>query len=276
MPAAERIRVIIADDHPVVRAGLRALLDVGDIEVVAEAGSGTAAVAEAAEHDPDVILMDVRMEDGDGLMATRAIREATPRSRVLVVTSFEDEDYLRSAVHAGASGFILKRASRTLLLDSIRTVHAGGSTFPFEMLEGIVAPQQPHVGAAPQGRGDGGLLTVAKLAVDPGRHLVLFEGRQIVLSYMEFRAVAALARAQGEIVSHEDLQRAVWPEGSHGGDPHRIVSLVARLRSRLGPARAYLQTVKRVGYRLAEPEIVAGGPDEDGNNRLDEVETALA
>jgi DNA-binding NarL/FixJ family response regulator len=258
-PRTDRIRVIIADDHPVVRAGLRALLDVGDIEVVAEAGSGRAAVAEAAEHVPDVILMDVRMEDGDGLMATRAIRKATPHSRVLVVTSFEDDDYLRSAVHAGASGFILKRASRTLLLDSIRTVHAGGSTFPLEMLEGMLAPEPPEPAPGAADASERTLITVAKLGVDPGRHLVLFEGRQIILSYMEFRAVAALARAQGEIVSHTELQRAVWPEEPEGGDPHRIVALVARLRSRLGPARAYLQTVKRVGYRLAEPEADLGG-----------------
>src|SRR5262249_42955310 len=99
-----------------------------------------------------------------------------------------------------------------------------------------------------------GVLAVGRLMIDPARHLVLVDGRQIILTYLEFRALVALAREQGDIVSHTKLQEAVWPEDPTDADPHRIVALIARLRSRLGPARNYLQTVKRVGYRLAKPE----------------------
>ena len=139
------MRVMIADDHTMVRVGLRALLDVPDIEVVGEATSGSEAVELAREVRPDIILMDVRMPGGDGLTATRAVREVAPETKVLVVTSFDDDDYLRSAVQAGASGFVLKQASRALLLESVRTVHAGGSTFPFEMMEGLLNASGPAV-----------------------------------------------------------------------------------------------------------------------------------
>lgn len=247
------IRVIIADDHPMVRAGLRALLDVPDIEVVSEAESGAVAVEQAARYGPDVVLMDVRMEGGDGLTATRIIRDSLPSTRILVVTSFEDGEYLRSAVRAGASGFILKQASRSLLLDSIRTVHAGGSTFPLEMMDGLLAPgaSASALGATDSTRP--GVLTVGDLVIDPERHLVVVNGRQIALTYLEFRAIVALAQADGEILSHGDLQRVVWPDQPEEADPHRVVSLIARLRSRLGPGRMHLQTIKRVGYRLAPP-----------------------
>jgi len=256
--AGPPIRVMIVDDHPMVRVGLRALLDVPDIEVVAEAASGAAAVVQALELRPDVILMDIRMQDGDGLTATRAVRASIPQSRVLVVTSFDDEDYLRSAVQAGAAGFLLKRASRGLLLDSIRTVHAGGSTFPLEMVEGVFASEDREPAAVVAADGSAtDRIAIGSLIIDPARHLVLVDEERLVLTYLEFRALVALASNEGEIVAYARLQSALWPEEPWDGDPHRVVSLVARLRSRLGPARRYLQTVKRVGYRLSEPG--AGG-----------------
>ena len=244
-------RVLIVDDHPMVRAGLRALLDVPDIEVVGEATSGPTAVEMAATERPDVVLMDVRMPDGNGLDATSAVREASPGSRVLIVTSFEEDDYLRSAIAAGADGFLLKRASRALLLDSIRMVHAGGSTFPREMLKEIAAVRpSPTLAADDLPRP---AIEVGTLRIDPERHLVLVAGQPVILTYLEFRALLMLGEAAGDIVTYERLQSALWPdEPIEDGEPHRIVSLVARLRSRLGDGRGYVQTVKRVGYRLAE------------------------
>jgi DNA-binding response OmpR family regulator len=247
------IRVMIADDHPMVRVGLRALLDVPDIEVVAEATSGPEAAEMAGEVLPDVLLMDVRMPGGDGLTATRAVRKVAPATKVLVVTSFDDEDYLRSAVQAGAAGFVLKRASRALLLDSIRTIHAGGSTFPFEMMEEFISARPPHADAHTRDRAGGGAQRIGLVHLDPARHHVSIDGREVVLTYLEFRALAALALRPGAIVTYRALMEAVWPDEPPEDDPHRIVSLIARLRTRLGLARDHLQTVKRVGYRLADP-----------------------
>jgi DNA-binding NarL/FixJ family response regulator len=105
------IRVLLVDDHPVVRAGLRGLLEsVEGIEVVGEAGSGTEAVTAARALSPDVVLMDLRMPGGDGVVATERIRAAEPGTRVVVLTTYEtDADILR-AVEAGAAGYLLKDA----------------------------------------------------------------------------------------------------------------------------------------------------------------------
>lgn len=249
-PARAPMRVMIVDDHPMVRAGLRALLDVADIEVVGEATSGVEAVAIAALERPDVVLMDVRMPEGNGLEATSALRDASPDSRVLIITSFEDEDYLRSALAAGAHGFLLKRASRSVLLESIRAIHAGGSTFPRDMVANL-ASRGASTGTSPEAAPP---IDVGALRIDPARHLVLIEGSPLILTYLEFRALHLLAEAAGDVVTYARLQSALWPDQPiEDGEPHRIVALVARLRSRLGDARGYLQTVKRVGYRLAGP-----------------------
>ena len=252
LATASPTRVLIVDDHPMVRAGLRALLDVPDMEVVGEAVSGPAAVEIAAQERPDVVLMDVRMPEGNGLDAAREVRAVSPESHVLIVTSFEDEDYLRSAIAAGADGFLLKRASRALLLDSIRMVQAGGSTFPREMVAELSAPTPPALPApheVPVGPVD-----IGDLRIDPERHVVFVAGQPLILTYLEFRALLTLGVAGGDVVTYDRLQAELWPdEAEQGGEPHRVVSLIARLRSRLGDARGYLQTVKRVGYRLADP-----------------------
>lgn len=244
-------RVLIVDDHPMVRAGLRALLDVPDINIVGEATSGPRAVDVAAETQPDVVLMDVRMPDGNGLEATRAVRAVSPASRVLIVTSFADEDYLRSAIAAGADGFILKQASRALLLDSIRMVRAGGGSFPPEMVAGLSARPSP---AAHADESEPPPIQIGRLRIDAARHLALSGGERLVLTFLEFRALVILAEAGGNVVTYDRLQSELWPGSpSDEGESHRVVSLIARLRSHLGESRGYLQTVKRVGYRIAEP-----------------------
>jgi DNA-binding NarL/FixJ family response regulator len=120
------IRVLVADDQPMVRAGFRTL-STGEenLEVVAEAGTGLEAVDKAARFDPTVVLMDIRMPELDGLQATRRILEADPTARVLILTTFDVDEYVYEALSAGASGFVLKDDPPEQLIAAIRTVAAG-------------------------------------------------------------------------------------------------------------------------------------------------------
>jgi DNA-binding NarL/FixJ family response regulator len=120
------VRVLLVDDDDLMRAGLRAVLssDTG-LEVVGEAVDGRDAVGRAGRLDPDVVLMDVRMPRLDGIAATRAILESAPETRVLMVTTFEDDEYIFGALSAGASGFVLKRTRPEELIEAIHMV-AGG------------------------------------------------------------------------------------------------------------------------------------------------------
>ena len=120
------IRVLVADDQAMVRAGFRMLLGKeDDIEVVAEAENGVEAVEKAGRFSPTVILMDIRMPELDGLEATRRILAADPAARVLVLTTFDLDEYVYEALSAGASGFVLKDDPPEQLLAAIRTVAAG-------------------------------------------------------------------------------------------------------------------------------------------------------
>ena len=134
----DEIRVLIADDHPVVRDGLRAMLHEEGIRVVGEVSNGRQAVDRLAALRPDVILMDIHMPDMDGLAATRLIKHDAPAVSVIVVTSFESKNYLRDAIAAGAAGYLLKGMSRSLLLESIRIVRDGGSMFDPKMLSDLL------------------------------------------------------------------------------------------------------------------------------------------
>lgn len=124
------IRIVVADDQPLVRTGLRMILDAEpDIDIVAEASNGNEAVAAAAAHAPDVILMDVRMPELDGIEATRAITAVDEPPRVLVLTTFDLDEIVYDALRAGASGFLLKDAPEDRLISAIRVVADGGSLF---------------------------------------------------------------------------------------------------------------------------------------------------
>jgi DNA-binding NarL/FixJ family response regulator len=117
-----RLRVVIADDQPMMRAGFKAVLEAtGSIEVVAEAGTGEEAVLATRRHDPDVVLMDIRMPGLDGIEATRRL----PGQRVLILTTFGLDEYIIEALRAGASGFLLKDAPTQEVVDAVRAVAAG-------------------------------------------------------------------------------------------------------------------------------------------------------
>jgi two-component system, NarL family, response regulator DesR len=120
------IRLLLADDQALVRGALAALLDLeSDLTVVAEVGSGDAVVAAATAHAPDVALLDVEMPGMDGIEATRALKQALPRVRVLIVTTFGRPGFLRRALQAGADGFVVKDTPARQLADAVRRVHAG-------------------------------------------------------------------------------------------------------------------------------------------------------
>jgi len=120
------IRLLLADDQALVRGALAALLDLEpDLTVVAEVGSGDAVVAAATAHAPDVALLDVEMPGMDGIEATRALKHALPRVRVLIVTTFGRPGFLRRALQAGADGFVVKDTPARQLADAVRRVHAG-------------------------------------------------------------------------------------------------------------------------------------------------------
>jgi len=123
---SERIRILLADDQALVRGALSALLGLEtDLEVVAEVGSGDAVVPAVVQHRPDVALLDVEMPGLDGIAATAAVTKAAPRTRVLIVTTFGRPGYLRRALQAGASGFVVKDTPAAQLADAVRRVHAG-------------------------------------------------------------------------------------------------------------------------------------------------------
>jgi len=147
------IRVLVADDQSMVRAGFRMLLaDEEGIEVVAEASTGLEAVDKAARFDPTVVLMDIRMPELDGLEATRRILAADSDARILVLTTFDLDEYVYEALRAGASGFVLKDDPPEQLIAAIRTVAAGDALLSPAVTKRVIAKfthlPQP---TAPQG-----------------------------------------------------------------------------------------------------------------------------
>jgi two-component system, NarL family, response regulator DevR len=138
--AAEPIRILIADDHEVVRIGLAALLDrQPGFSVVAQAGSGEEAVRLARRHRPNVVVMDIRMPGGSGIAACRAITTELPGTPVVMLTSYADNEALFEAIAAGASGYVLKRIGSGELVDAVRTVAAGRSLLDPEVTAQVLA-----------------------------------------------------------------------------------------------------------------------------------------
>jgi DNA-binding NarL/FixJ family response regulator len=117
------IRVLVVEDHPMFRTGLRATLDLcADIEVVDTAGTAAHALAVAERHHPDVVIMDIQLPDGSGVALTRTLRDKLPGCKVLVLSSYDDDDTVAAAIQAGALGFVTKDAAGDTIADAVRTV----------------------------------------------------------------------------------------------------------------------------------------------------------
>ncbi|RKS73956.1 two-component system response regulator DesR [Motilibacter peucedani] len=169
------IRLLLADDQALVRGALAALLALEpDLEVVAEVGSGDAVVAAALESRPDVALLDIEMPGLDGIAATAALRAALPSCRVLVVTTFGRPGYLRRAMEAGASGFVVKDTPAAQLADAVRRIRAG-----LRVVDPALAAESLASGSSPLTQRESDVLGAAReggTVADLSRALHLSEG----------------------------------------------------------------------------------------------------
>ncbi|XAS75605.1 response regulator transcription factor [Dermatophilaceae bacterium Sec6.4] len=169
------ITVMLVDDQALVRGALAALLELeSDLSVVAQAGSGEAAVEAARQHRPDVILMDVEMPGMDGIAATAAVREVLPQVRVLIVTTFGRPGYLRRGLQAGASGFVVKDTPAAELADAVRRVQHG-----LRVVDPLLATESLVAGESPLTRRESEVLLAAKVGgtvSDVAKRVFLSEG----------------------------------------------------------------------------------------------------
>jgi DNA-binding NarL/FixJ family response regulator len=170
--------VLLVDDHPVVREGLRGMIDAEpDLTVVGEAGSGAEAIALAESLRPDVILMDLRMPDVDGVTATERILATLPRTRIVVVTTYETDTDILRAVEAGAAGYLLKDASRAELSDAVRDAARGKTVLAPTVADRLVHFVRQPISATLSGREIEvlGLVAKGKTNADIGRQLHISE-----------------------------------------------------------------------------------------------------
>ena len=171
-------RVMLVDDHPVVREGLRGMINAeDDLTVVGEAGSGAEAVALAESLCPDVILMDLRMPDVDGVTATERILAASPSIRIVVVTTYESDADILRAVEAGAAGYLLKDASRSELADAVRDAARGKTVLAPSVADRLVrfVRQPASVSLSSREVEVLGLVAKGKTNADIGRELHISE-----------------------------------------------------------------------------------------------------
>jgi DNA-binding NarL/FixJ family response regulator len=155
MSDTRQIRILIADDHAVVRSGLHSILEMeGDLTVVAEASDGHQALALAQEMLPDIVLMDIKMGDWDGVTATRRIRNSVPSTRVIVLTNHDQDELVFSSIRAGASGYLLKEVTAAQLANAIRTV-ADGFSLIYPSIAARVLDEFGRLRAAPLGAAGG-------------------------------------------------------------------------------------------------------------------------
>lgn len=232
------IRVLVADDQAVVRHGLRLFLDLQeDIEVAGEAADGTEAIALASELKPDVVLMDLVMPRLDGIGAIRGVRSGCPEAKVLVLTSFADDDKLFPALKAGAAGYLMKDVEPERLADAIRAVHRGDPLFDPEVTRRIIA-RITSGGQRPEG-------TVTVLFTDVEDSASMFEE----LGDEGARAVFR---------EHDCLMREVFAkhggvEVKHQGDGFMVAFSGARpaLRCAVELQRALARSAKDSGHPMS-------------------------
>ena len=196
------IRVLVADDHHLVRTGFRVILEIEeDIEVVGEASDGAQAVDLAARTRPDVVLMDVEMPGVDGLEATRRIVAVDAGPAVLILTTFDRDDYLFAALEAGASGFLLKNGTPEALIDAVRVVARGDALLAPEMTRRVIATFTKRGGTS---RTDGRRLS----ELTPREHEVL-----VLLAGGATNAEIAAALVLGEATIKTHVSRVLTKLG---------------------------------------------------------------
>ena len=137
-PSNTPLRTVVIDDHPMVREGLRSMLRSGAIEIVGEAGRGDEAVRLVRELGPDIVLLDMKLPDMDGIAVLRELKEAVPRAAVLIVSMHDDPQLVRRAVEAGAAGYLLKGVSRRELLAAVQAAHDGESVLDPALLRAVL------------------------------------------------------------------------------------------------------------------------------------------
>jgi two-component system KDP operon response regulator KdpE len=226
--------VLVVDDELPMRRFLRASLGSHGFRVV-EAATGAEAIAAATSHNPELILLDLGLPDGDGVALTRRIREWS-RVPIIVVSARGDEAHKVEALDAGADDYLTKPFSVQELLARIRVAlrHAAAAGGPT---------------AEP-------VIQVGSLSIDLGRRQVLSDGQEVHLTPIEFRLLALLARNAGRMLTHRQILAEVWGPG-RGDETHYVRVYMAALRRKIerDPARPrLLVTEPGVGYRLREPE----------------------
>ena len=224
-----KTRVLLVDDHEVVRQGLKALVDAqDDLVVVGEAGSAAEAVRRVGFDDPQVVVLDIRLPDASGVEVCREIRERFPQVRVLMLTSFADEEALLGAIMAGAAGYVLKRINSNELVESIRRVGAGESLLDpgmteklFRRLRGEEQPDDPLLARlSPQERAI--LLHIAEGKTNRQIASEMFLAEKTVKNYVSnllaklgmhrrSEAAAYMARVSAQ---KEDYPPEEWADGS--------------------------------------------------------------
>ena len=226
------MKVLLVDDHEIVREGLRAMLEAqDDIEVVGEAGTAADAVRRVGFDDPDVVVLDVRLPDGSGVEACREIRQRFPEVKVLMLTSFADEEALMSAIVAGAAGYVLKRIKGHDLVDSIRKVGRGESLLDPAMTERLFRrlrgddPEDPLLARlSPQERAI--LEHIAEGKTNRQIAEEMFLAEKTVKNYvsnmlaklgMHRRSEAAAYMARLSARKDDDYPPEEWPEGRQPG-----------------------------------------------------------
>jgi len=182
-----RIRLLIVDDHPIVRAGLRSVEELSpDISVAGETGDPHAAVEAAQRLQPDVVLLDIRLRDESGIDVCRRIKTAAPATRVLILTSYVDEQLILSALDAGADGYLLKENDTTRLVNAIHEIHAGEAVFDAEVTRQLDNRS---------GHGGGGARALASLTAQERRLLAeVAKGKTDKVAAMELGLTPKTAR----------------------------------------------------------------------------------
>lgn len=173
----DQIRILLVDDQELIRLGFRMVLEAEpDFVVVGEAADGNSAITQTAATSPDIVLMDIRMPELDGIAATQAIVRQHPGARVLVLTTFDLDEYAFGAIRAGASGFLLKDAQRHEMISAIRAVHRGDAALSPRITRALLEHVTPHLGtttAAP----DAGEAMIAETLTERERDVFLAIGR---------------------------------------------------------------------------------------------------